>query len=111
MAPEDSIKIQSSLGSDIAMAFDECIGLPAPYDYVKASCDRTYRWLLRCRDELERQNSREDAVNPGQVLFGINQGGTYADIRAEHMDKIAELDLPGYANRRPCSGGEHSGDV
>ena len=97
MAPEDSIKIQSSLGSDIAMAFDECIGLPAPYDYVKASCDRTYRWLLRCRDELERQNSREDAVNPGQVLFGINQGGTYADIRAEHMDKIAELDLPGYA--------------
>lgn len=97
MSPEDSIKIQSGLGSDIAMAFDECIGLPAPYDYVKASCDRTYRWLLRCRDELERQNSREDAVNPGQVLFGINQGGTYADIRSEHMDKIAELDLPGYA--------------
>ena len=97
MAPEDSIKIQASLGSDIAMAFDECIGLPAPYDYVKNSCDRTYRWLIRCRDELKRQNSREDAVNPGQVLFGINQGGTYGDIRREHMDKIAELDLPGYA--------------
>lgn len=97
MTPEDSIRIQSSLGSDIAMAFDECIGLPAPYDYVKISCDRTYRWLIRCRDELARQNCREDAVNPGQILFGINQGGTYADIRKEHMDKIAELDLPGYA--------------
>ena len=97
MSPEDSIRIQSNLGSDIAMAFDECIGLPAPYDYVKASADRTYRWLVRCKAELERLNALPDTVNPGQVLFGINQGATYADIRTSHMDALAELDLPGYA--------------
>lgn len=97
MSPEDSIRIQSNLGSDIAMAFDECIGLPAPYDYVKASAERTYRWLVRCKAELERLNAFPDTVNPGQVLFGINQGATYHDIRCDHMDAISELDLPGYA--------------
>lgn len=97
MGPEESMKIQSDLGSDIAMAFDECVENPAPYEYVKASCERTYRWLLRCKNELARLNSLPGAVNPGQVLFGINQGGTYADLRIWHMQKIAELDLPGYA--------------
>lgn len=97
MSPEDSIRIQSNLGSDIAMAFDECIGLPAEYGYVKASCERTYRWLVRCKEELTRLNTQEGTVNPGQMLFGINQGGTYADLRTRHMDAIAELDLPGYA--------------
>ena len=97
MSPEDSIRIQSNLGSDIAMAFDECIGLPAPYDYVKASADRTLRWLTRCKAELERLHDLPDTVNPGQVLFGINQGATYHDIRIAHMDAIAALDLPGYA--------------
>ncbi len=97
MSPEDSMRIQSYLGSDVAMAFDECIEIPSPYDYVKRSCDRTYRWLIRCKDELKRLNGEEDAVNPGQMLFGINQGATFKDIRCEHMDRIAELDLPGYA--------------
>jgi queuine tRNA-ribosyltransferase len=97
MGPEESMKIQSNLGSDIAMAFDECIEIPSPYEYVKNSCDRTYRWLVRCKDELSRLNTQEGCVNPGQVLFGINQGATFKDLRCEHMDKIAELDLPGYA--------------
>lgn len=97
MSPEDCIQIQSNLGSDIAMAFDECVENPSPYDYVSASCDRTYRWLLRCRDKLAELNRREDTVNPGQVLFGINQGGVYPDLRVRHMQQIAELDLPGYA--------------
>ena len=97
MGPEESIRIQSNLGSDIAMAFDECVGIPAEYDYVKKSADRTYRWLLRCRDELEKLNAEEGTVNPGQMLFGINQGATYKDIRIDHMKRIAELDLPGYA--------------
>lgn len=97
MGPEESMQIQSNLGSDIAMAFDECVENPAPYQYVKASCERTYRWLVRCKDELVRLNSLPGTVNPGQVLFGINQGGTYADLRIWHMQKIAELDLPGYA--------------
>ncbi len=97
MGPEESMRIQSNLGSDIAMAFDECVGIPAEYDYVKKSADRTYRWLLRCRDEIKKLNAEEDAVNPGQMLFGINQGAVYKDIRIEHMKKIAELDLPGYA--------------
>lgn len=91
------MQIQSNLGSDIAMAFDECVENPAPYEYVKESCERTYRWLVRCKNELEKLNSRPDTVNPGQVLFGINQGGTYADLRIRHMQQIAELDLPGYA--------------
>ena len=97
MGPEESMQIQSNLGSDIAMAFDECVENPAPYDYVKKSCERTYRWLERCKKELDRLNSQPDAVNPGQVLFGINQGGTYPDLRVWHMKEIAKLDLPGYA--------------
>ena len=97
MGPEESMQIQSNLGSDIAMAFDECVENPAPYEYVKASCERTYRWLLRCKTELDRLNSLPEAVNPGQMLFGINQGGTYADLRIRHMQQIAELDLHGYA--------------
>ncbi len=97
MGPEESMQIQSNLGSDIAMAFDECIENPAPYEYVKRSCERTYRWLVRCKEELSRLNSLHDAVNPGQVLFGINQGGTYPDLRVWHMEQIAKLDLPGYA--------------
>lgn len=97
MGPEESMRIQSNLGSDIAMAFDECIKIPSPYEYVKASCDRTYRWLVRCKESLARFRSEPDAVNPGQVLFGINQGTVFHDLRIEHMKKIAELDLPGYA--------------
>ena len=97
MGPEERMRIQSNLGSDIAMAFDECIENPAPYDYVKASCQRTTRWLRRCKAELDRLNQLPDTVNPGQVLFGINQGGTYPDLRIRHMEEIAQLDLPGYA--------------
>lgn len=97
MGPEESMRIQSNLGSDIAMAFDECIKIPSPRDYVQKSCDRTYRWLTRCKIALSEYNSMDDATNPGQMLFGINQGATFADIRTEHMKKIAELDLPGYA--------------
>lgn len=97
MGPEESMQIQSNLGSDIAMAFDECIENPAPREYVQKSCERTLRWLERCKMELDRLNSLPDTVNPGQMLFGINQGGTYADIRIWHMQQIAKLDLPGYA--------------
>ena len=97
MGPEESMKIQWNLGSDIAMAFDECIENPSPYDYVKASTARTVRWLERCKKELHRLQQQEDTINPGQVLFGINQGGTYTDLRIEHMKQIAQLDLPGYA--------------
>jgi len=112
MSPEDSIRVQSNLGSNIAMAFDECVQIPSPRDYVKQSCDRTYRWLVRCRDELNRLESSslvgpapnnivggaaQDTPNPRQVLFGINQGATFEDIRISHMKRIAELDLPGYA--------------
>ncbi len=97
MGPEESMQIQSNLGSDIAMAFDECVENPAEYLYSKRSCERTFRWLVRCKKELERLNSLPDVVNPGQVLFGINQGCTYEDLRIEHMKQISELDLPGYA--------------
>ena len=97
MGPEESMRIQSNLGSDIAMAFDECVKIPSPYDYVDASCERTYRWLVRCKEELERLNSLPEAVNPGQVLFGINQGATFKDLRIRHMKQIAELELAGYA--------------
>ena len=97
MGPEESMQIQSNLGSDICMAFDECIENPAPRKYVQQSVERTYRWLVRCKAENERLNSLPDTVNPQQQLWGINQGGTYPDIRVEHMKKIAELDLPGYA--------------
>lgn len=97
IGPEESMKIQSNLGSDIAMAFDECIEIPSPKEYVKLSCERTYRWLVRCKKANTEYNAAEDAVNPGQMLFGINQGTIYHDIRIEHMKKIADLDLPGYA--------------
>lgn len=97
MGPEESMRIQANLGSDIAMAFDECIKIPSPRDYVARSCDRTFRWLERCKKALDEYNSMDDAVNPGQMLFGINQGAIFPDIRIEHMKKIAELDLPGYA--------------
>ena len=97
MGPEESMRIQANLGSDIAMAFDECVKIPSPKDYVQRSCDRTFRWLQRCKEALTAYNSEVDAVNPGQMLFGINQGAVFADLRVEHMKKIAELDLPGYA--------------
>ncbi len=97
MGPEESMQIQSNLGSTIAMAFDECIENPAKYDYTKQSIERTTRWLKRCKAELQRLNSLEDTVNKKQMLFGINQGSTYADLRIEHMKEIAKLDLDGYA--------------
>ena len=97
ISPERSMQIQANLGADIAMAFDECIAIPAPKAYVEESCERTWRWLLRCKDELGRLEERGELVTPGQVLFGINQGATYFDLRIRHMEKIAALDLPGYA--------------
>jgi len=97
MGPEESMAIQSALGSDIAMAFDECVANPAPREYVEQSVARTTRWLQRCKESQNELNHREDTVNPGQVLFGINQGGTYEDLRIKHMQEIAELELPGYA--------------
>ncbi len=97
MGPEESMQIQSNLASTIAMAFDECVENPAPYDYVKNSCERTYRWLLRCKDELSRLNLLDDTINKNQLLFGINQGGIFDDLRINHMKQIAKLDLPGYA--------------
>lgn len=97
MGPEESIRIQSNLGSTIAMAFDECVENPSPYDYTKKSAQLTVRWLKRCKAELERLNALEDTINKNQMLFGINQGGIYKDLRIDHMKEIAELDLPGYA--------------
>ena len=97
MGPEESMQIQSNLASTIAMAFDECVENPAPYEYVKNSCDRTYRWLERCKAELTRLNALPETINKHQMLFGINQGGTYEDLRIEHMKRIATLDLDGYA--------------
>ncbi len=97
MGPEESMRIQSNLASTIAMAFDECVENPAPYNYAKASCERTVRWLVRCKEEMERLNSLHDTLNKNQLLFGINQGCTYDDLRIENMQKIAELDLDGYA--------------
>ena len=97
MGPEESMQIQSNLGSDICMAFDECIENPAPYDYVARSVDRTYRWLVRCKAENARLNALPDTVNPGQMLFGINQGATFADLRVWHMEQIAKIDCDGYA--------------
>ena len=97
MGPEESMRIQSNLGSTIAMAFDECVENPAKYEYAKLSCERTTRWLLRCKEEHDRLNALCDTVNPHQLLFGINQGCTYDDLRIKHMREIAELDLDGYA--------------
>ncbi len=97
IGPEESMRIQSHLGSTIAMAFDECVENPAKYDYARQSCQRTTRWLKRCQAEMQRLNSLPDTVNPRQMLFGINQGCTYDDLRIEHMQEIAQLDLDGYA--------------
>ena len=97
MGPEQSMQIQSNLGSTIAMAFDECPPALAEREYVQKSVDRTYRWLVRSRDEIRRLNSLEDTVNPHQMLFGINQGAIIEDIRIENAKKISELDLDGYA--------------
>lgn len=97
IGPEESMRIQSNLGSTIAMAFDECVENPAPYEYAKASCERTTRWLVRCQAELARLNALPDTVNNRQMLFGINQGCTYDDLRIAHMKEIAALDLDGYA--------------
>jgi queuine tRNA-ribosyltransferase len=91
------MQIQSNLASTIAMAFDECIENPAPYDYVKKSCERTTRWLHRCKAEMARLNALPDTINKHQMLFGINQGSTYEDLRIAHMKEIVELDLDGYA--------------
>ncbi len=97
MGPEESMRIQSNLGSTIAMAFDECVENPATYEYAKASCARTSRWLERCKAEMARLNSLPDTLNPHQMLWGINQGCTFEDLRVDHMKRIRELDLDGYA--------------
>ena len=97
MGPEESMQIQSNLGSTIAMAFDECVKNPAEYKYAKESIARTTRWLVRCKNEMQRLNSLPDTINKNQLLFGINQGATFDDLRVEHMKEIAELDLDGYA--------------
>ncbi len=97
MGPEESMRIQSNLGSTIAMAFDECVENPAKYDYAKKSCERTVRWLKRCKAEMDRLNSLPDTINKHQLLFGINQGCTFDDLRVENMKEIAKLDLDGYA--------------
>ena len=97
MGPEESMQIQANLGSDIAMAFDECVENPSPYDYVKKSCERTLRWLERCKVEHDKLNQEPDAVNPQQMLFGINQGGTFPDLRIWHMKETAKIDCDGYA--------------
>ena len=97
MGPEESMQIQSNLGSTIAMAFDECVENPATYEYSEASCERTTRWLVRCKAEMERLNSLPDTINKNQLLFGINQSCTFADLRVKHMKQIRELDLDGYA--------------
>lgn len=97
MGPEESMQIQSHLASTIAMAFDECVENPAPFDYVKKSVERTTRWLVRCKNEMQRLNSLPETINNQQLLFAINQGGTFDDLRINHMKEIAELDLDGYA--------------
>ena len=97
MGPEGSMQIQSHLGSTIAMAFDECVENPATYEYAEKSCERTTRWLKRCKTEMDRLNSLPETINKNQLLFGINQGCTYDDLRVKHMQEIAELDLDGYA--------------
>lgn len=97
MGPEESMRIQSNLGSDIAMAFDECVENPATYEYAKASCERTLRWLMRCKSEHDKLISLPDCVNPEQMLFGINQGATFPDLRVWHMKETAKIDCDGYA--------------
>lgn len=97
MGPEESMQIQSNLASTIAMAFDECVENPCEKQYAKDSADMTVRWLVRCKAEMDRLNSLDTTINRHQMLFGINQGSTYEDLRIEHMKQIAELDLNGYA--------------
>ena len=97
MGPEESMQIQSNLASTIAMAFDECVALPAEYEYSKQSAERTARWLVRCKDEMKKLNQKEDTINKQQMLFGINQGATFDDLRIDNMKEIAKLDLDGYA--------------
>ena len=97
IGPEESIAIQSKLGSTIAMAFDECVQNPATYEYASRSVERTYRWLVRCKSKMEECNSYPDTVNKHQLLFGINQGATFEDLRINHMKEIARLDCDGYA--------------
>ena len=97
MGPEESIKIQSNLASTIAMAFDECVANPAEYDYTRKSCERTVRWLVRCKEQMIEQNALSTTINKKQLLFGINQGSTYEDLRIQNMEQIAKLDLDGYA--------------
>ena len=97
MGPEESMRIQSNLGSDIAMAFDECVENPATYEYAQKSCQRTLRWLARCKAEHDRLNQLPGCVNPGQMLFGINQGATFEDLRVWHMKETAKIDCDGYA--------------
>ena len=97
MGPEESMQIQSNLASTIAMAFDECVETPSKYEYVSESCERTTRWLERCKAHMSRLNQKPDTINKQQLLFGINQGSVYDDLRIKHMQQIAKLDLPGYA--------------
>lgn len=97
MGPEESMQIQSKLGSTVAMAFDECVENPASYKYAKEACERTTRWLERCKIEMDRLNSLDETINKEQLLFGINQGCTYDDLRVEHMKLISKMDLDGYA--------------
>lgn len=97
MGPEESMRIQSNLASTIAMAFDECVENPCEYKYAKEACDRTLRWLERCKIEMDRLNSLETTINKNQLLFGINQGCTFDDLRIEHMKQIVKMDLDGYA--------------
>jgi queuine tRNA-ribosyltransferase len=108
MGPEESMQIQSNLASTIAMAFDECPPHPATREYMQDSVDRTTRWLKRCQTELKRLNSLEDTINRNQMLFGINQGGTFEDIRIEHAKTISELELDGYALGGLAVGESHS---
>lgn len=108
MGPEESIRIQSNLGSTIAMAFDECVSNPSPKEYVQDSVERTTRWLERCKIELDKLNSKEETINKNQMLFGINQGGIYEDIRIAHAKEIAKLDLDGYAIGGLAVGESHS---
>jgi len=97
MGPEESMQIQSNLASTIAMAFDECVENPSPRNYVEKSVDRTTRWLERCAKEMEKLNSKSDTINKKQMLFGINQGGVFDDIRIQHAKEISKFDLDGYA--------------
>lgn len=108
MGPEESMQIQSNLAATIAMAFDECPPYPATKEYMEASVDRTTRWLERCKKEMNRLNSLEETINRKQMLFGINQGGTYTDIRIQHAHRISEMDLDGYAIGGLAVGESHS---